>query len=232
MYYNFWCHRDAEFKRKKSRVASGSVPERPYSFIIKRTQTDRLQGGVYYVIAQKIRRERQRDETKSETKTSLGNAPFFLFFFSRLRRGGDMTGKERREREKRERETIPGSINGSVFVIIAQTHLARAVNSDEIITFYYHRRCSLVSFSLGVVFFWLSTRKANEFRNHLFRFRSHIEMCYLVIIAKKTFAPLSLSLSICARNATRAPRTQKRLKRKPTTSFFCISLSRTFGSNN
>jgi len=58
-----------------------------------------------------------------------------------------MTGKERREREKREREKRYPAQDYALgfFVIIAQTHLARAVNSDNVRSFYYHRRCSLVS---------------------------------------------------------------------------------------
>jgi len=81
--------------------------------------------------------------------------------------------------------------------------------------------------SLGVVFFWLRFKILLS-RNHLFRFIVELARRFSIIIAKKTFAPLSLSLSICARNAARAP-DAKALKEKANYFFFCISLSLSLG---
>ena len=88
--------------RKKSRVASGSA-----LFVHHKKNSEfNLLGIIQSLLHHRPENSSRAPERRNEkrNKNFSRKRTFFLFFFSRLRRGGDMTGKERRKREKRERE--------------------------------------------------------------------------------------------------------------------------------
>ena len=92
--------------RKKSRVASGSA-----LFVHHKKNSETTRYHSEFVTSSPRKFVASARETKRKAKQKLLSEThlFFILFFSRLR-GGEIAGKERRERErKRERETIPGS---------------------------------------------------------------------------------------------------------------------------